>query len=301
MHLEHAYWISLPSHSPGTQTTTMAVQIVSDLHLESPKAYDVFEIVPRAPILALVGDIGNIESHEADFTAFVERMLAQFQAVLFVPGNHEAYNSTWPRTLEILRALEKDVVVRRAGGSASVGEFVLLERNSYRLPRCTGTIVLGCSLFSHIAAEHEMAVSMGMNDFYQIGDDWDVAAHNKAHARDLAWLNDTVAALSSDDSSDIDNILIMTHWSPSTDSRAGDPRHAHSAIACSFATDLSAEACFRASKVKAWCFGHTHYNCDFTVTRDGGLSPLRLVANQRGYYFAQAAGYDNDKLLWAED
>jgi len=44
----------------------MAVQIVSDLHLETPKAYDIFEIEPKAPVLALLGDIGNIVLHKED-------------------------------------------------------------------------------------------------------------------------------------------------------------------------------------------------------------------------------------------
>ena len=33
----------------------MAVQILSDLHLEAPK--DVFKIVPKAPYLAMLGDV----------------------------------------------------------------------------------------------------------------------------------------------------------------------------------------------------------------------------------------------------
>jgi predicted phosphodiesterase len=40
----------------------MAVQIISDLHLEISKAYDVFVIKPEAPYLALLGDIGNVMS-----------------------------------------------------------------------------------------------------------------------------------------------------------------------------------------------------------------------------------------------
>jgi hypothetical protein len=40
----------------------MAVQILSDLHLEAPKAYDVFNIIPKAPYLALLGNIGNVAS-----------------------------------------------------------------------------------------------------------------------------------------------------------------------------------------------------------------------------------------------
>ncbi len=84
----------------------MAIQIISDLHLESPKAYDIFEIVPRAQYLALLGDIGNIVAHKDDCLAFLTRQLRQFKAVLFVPGNHEAYYSNWGDTLEVLRLFE---------------------------------------------------------------------------------------------------------------------------------------------------------------------------------------------------
>ena len=37
----------------------MAVQVLSDLPLEAPKACDIFEMVPRAPYLALLSDIGK--------------------------------------------------------------------------------------------------------------------------------------------------------------------------------------------------------------------------------------------------
>lgn len=276
----------------------MAVQIVSDLHLEAPKAYDVFEVVPHAPVLALVGDIGNVESHTADLTAFLEQQLRQFKVVLFVAGNHEAYHSTWTKTLEILQGLETDFQKRRSGDS-TLGEFVFLDRRAYR-PTSTnsGTVILGCSLFSHIPPAREMSVSMGINDFYHIGDNWDVAAHNLAHARDLAWLNEQVKVLETDDN--VHNILIVTHWCPTLDTRARDPKHTSDTLTSAFATDLTKEACFRSPKVKAWGFGHTHYNCDFTVERAGDSRPLRLVTNQRGYYFAQAAGYDKETLLWMD-
>ena len=53
----------------------MALQVISDLHLESPKAYDIFSIIPHAPHLALLGDIGNITPHKADFLAFLTHQL----------------------------------------------------------------------------------------------------------------------------------------------------------------------------------------------------------------------------------
>jgi 3',5'-cyclic AMP phosphodiesterase CpdA len=103
----------------------MAVQILSDLHLEAPKAYDIFEIEAHAPNLALLGDIGNVAAHRHDFLGFLSRQLLQFRTVMFVPGNHEAYESTWAETLDILLAFQRDWNARRY---PSLGEFILLDR-----------------------------------------------------------------------------------------------------------------------------------------------------------------------------
>lgn len=191
-------------------------------------------------------------------------------------------------TLEYLVTFEKHV-----RDNASLGDFILLDRASYRIPD-TNVVILGCSLFSSIPSEKSMAVCLGLNDFFTI-DDWDVDAHNRAHTRDLAWLNIQVSELELEQPDK--SIMIFTHWSPSRDTRAVDPKHATSSIASAFATDLSGEKCFQSRKVKIWAFGHTHYNCDFTVERGNGAGFLRLLTNQRGYYFAQADGYDGGKTV----
>ena len=260
----------------------MEIQIISDLHLESPKAYDLCEIPPAAPYLALLGDIGNIVLHENEVLAFLLRQLRQFKAVLFVPGNHEAYHSSWEKTLAVLSEFEAKVE-----GDSSLGQFVVLDRRVYR-PQGTNTAILGCSLFSHVPQGSQMAVEMGLNDFYLV-DDWTVADHNNAHRRDLAWLNEQTAAV------EADKIIILTHWSPSSHPSVMDPKHTGSPITSGFSTDLSNEPCFVSGKVTVWAFGHTHYNCDVEVEREHG--PLRLLANQRGYYSAQASGFDDRKVI----
>lgn len=264
----------------------MSIQIFSDLHLESPKAYDVFEITPRGLYLALIGDIGNVEKHQDDFFFFLETQLRRFQAVLFVPGNHEAYYSSWSRTLDLLRKFEKDT---RADNT--LGEFVLLDRGVFHIPD-TQTAILGCSLFSHVPPENEDYVSLGLNDFYHI-QGWSVAQHNEAHKRDLKWLNEQVKALDTSDT----EIIILTHWSPTRDPRSMDPKHANSPIVSAFVTDLSKETCFLSRNVKLWAFGHTHFNCDLKSNRGESIEPLRLLTNQRGYYFAQADRFVEDLVV----
>lgn len=264
----------------------MAVQILSDLHLESPVAYDTFEITPKAPHLALLGDVGNISKHKDGCLEFFTRQLKQFETVLFVPGNHEAYHSNWDDTLGILLAFEQDVAQ-----DASLGQFVLLDRKQFQVPD-TNVVILGCSLFSYVPQNMHFNVSLGLNDFYQIAD-WDVDMHNEAHKRDVAWLNEKVAALGQTDA----KIMILSHWSPTQDPRAIEPAHIGSPITSGFSTDLSEEACFKSPKVRVWAFGHTHYNCDFEIERGGNGGTLRLLANQRGYYFDQAENYDGEKLV----
>lgn len=264
----------------------MAIQLVSDLHLEAPTAYDAFDIEPKARYLALLGDVGNLAAHKRDYLLFLSRHLRRFRAVMYVPGNHEAYHSSWPETRAILRAYQE-----HTRGSTALGAFVLFDRCVLRMPE-SNTVILGCSLFSHIPPESRTAVSMGVNDFSQTAG-WDVDAHNEAHKRDLSWLNAQVADL---ERSDV-KIMIFTHWSPTQDVRAVDPAHARSGIVSAFSTDLSGEKCFRSSKVKLWAFGNTHYNCDFVAEREDGAGPLRLLANQRGYQFAQSEGFDIEKTV----
>lgn len=273
------------------------IQILSDLHLESPKAYDIFEIVPKAPYLALLGDIGNVVSHKEQCLNFLTRQLEQFRAVLFVPGNHESYGSTWATTIDVLREFEQDITERRAVGGSDqrLGRFVVLDRGAFKLPTDDGQhiVLLGCSLFSHIPPHREMAVEMGLQDFYQTTS-WTVHTHNEAHGRDLAWLNDQVRQLEHADE-DI-KIAILTHWNPTTEPRSTDPKHLASPIMSGFATDLSGQPCFTSGRVVLWAFGHTHYNCDFTLERRDA-PPLRIMTNQRGYYFAQSEGFDEERVV----
>jgi len=214
--------------------------------------------------------------------------LRQFRAVLFVPKNHEAYHSTWPETLAILRDFES-----ATREDPSTGDFVLLDCAIFRLPD-TNVVILGCSLFSLVPPEDQTDVGHILNDF-QYPDDWDVEAHNAAHKRDLEWLNTQISE--AEWAKEDVRIMILTHWSPSRDTRATEARHRGSPITSAFSSDLSGERCFRSGKVKVWAFGHPHYNLDFGVARGAAAGVLRLVANQRGSYFAPAAGFDGEKVV----
>jgi hypothetical protein len=266
------------------------IQIVSDLHLENPSAYDIFEVTPHAPYLALLGDIGVVE--DAGFFTFIETQLAQFHVVFLLLGNHEPWQSTWSRTRLKISEFSDSVKNRRTLNEAAakpLGDFVFLDQTRYDLsPEVT---ILGCTLWSNIAEEYKERVSFGINDFYYIGD-WNVEDHNSRHREDVEWLNSQIMQIAASEPER--KIAIWTHYSPVTaDARAVHPKHNNSPLSSGFATDLSRQECWTNPQVCLWAFGHTHYNTDHTDEMTG----KRVFSNQRGYYFSQAAGFDMEKII----
>ncbi|CAG8978511.1 hypothetical protein HYALB_00005087 [Hymenoscyphus albidus] len=230
-------------------------QIISDLYLETPKSYDVFEVTPSAPYLALIGDIGNAKDPE--FFDFITKQLSLFK-----------------------------IEVKESPTSETLGSFVFLDQTRFDLS--DDTTILGCTLYSNITPEQSEHVSFGLNDFYHI-EDWTVEDHCKAHAADLRWLNDQVNSISKNESNR--KVIVLTHHGPTISPCSSDPAHSGSRISSGFMTDLSNEICWTSRNVKVLAFGHTHYNCDYV---DDGK---RVVANQRGYYFKPAEGFDEKKVV----
>ncbi|KAI0198842.1 Ser/Thr protein phosphatase superfamily [Astrocystis sublimbata] len=320
------------------------IQLLSDLHLETPRAYDIFEVPPKAPYLALLGDIGYAVEHRVEYEAFLRRLLSKFRIVFLVLGNHEPWHASWERAREVLGEFERGVrgEREREGG---LGEFVLLDRRRYDFPGDDGdgnedegdgdgagggVTILGCTLFSRVSTPQAEDISFGIQDFYKI-DNWTVEQHTKCFDDDLAWLNEQVKSLEKEGGGGNGNgnrkgdrrVVILTHYSPTLDERALDPRHGTSRLTAGFASELKGERCFGggggSGMVKVWAWGHTHFNCDFLVEgggdgdgdededvkgdKDGNegraktKATMRLVTNQRGYYFAQADGFDVGRVL----
>ncbi|KAL6238962.1 hypothetical protein BDW75DRAFT_227542 [Aspergillus navahoensis] len=260
-------------------------QILSDLHLENPRAYDLFNIPPKAPYLALLGDIGIVKDDE--LFAFLTVQLQQFELVFFVLGNHEPYGSNWSDVKSRVRQFSEDVSQRRAQ-ETGLGTFVFLDQTRYDIS--DNVTVLGCTLYSRVPEAQAENVSYHLNDFYDISD-WTVEAHSEAHEADRKWLNEQISQISA--SKPHQKIVVFTHHSPTVVPEASDPAHVNSPISSAFSTDLSCEVCWEKPQVRLWAFGHTHYNCDYTEQRTG----KRVMANQRGYYFAQAAAFDLKKVV----
>lgn len=262
-------------------------QILSDLHLESPATYDTFEIEPKAPYLALLGDIGYVK--DAGFFDFLRKQLRAFQLVFLVLGNHEPYHSSWTDAISAMSRFQSESQAACARGK-TMGQLILLNRTRYDIsPSLT---ILGCTLFSRVTEAQAEMVSFGINDFYYTRD-WTVETHREAHLADLAWLNGEIDSISRSEPER--TIIVLTHYCPSMDDRVIDPKHRDSKISSGFMSDLSSEPCWTHEAVKIWAFGHTHFNCDFVDFPSG----KRVLSNQRGYSFAQSDGFDVAKVCRA--
>lgn len=285
-------------HSMPALPASSTLQIMSDLHLETPKflpMYEEMSIEPNSGYLALLGDIGLVVDNS--LFDFLIRQLHKFKIVFYILGNHEPYSTTSEDALAKMQDFEAAILSGRAReiqetGSSSLGRLVFMNRTRFDLsPDVT---ILGCTLFSQVSEDQKKTVALFVSDFSNIAE-WTVDKHNAAHRTELAWLNAEVESISRVDPQR--KIIILTHYSPTAAPEANDPdmedsRGVHSA----FVTDLKDELCWSSPLVKLWAFGHTHYNCHFTDTMSGKL----VFANQRGYGREDIFDFDSGKTITIE-
>ncbi|KAI1976837.1 hypothetical protein LOZ53_001367 [Ophidiomyces ophidiicola] len=256
-------------------------QIMSDLHLEAHPAYD-FNFTQTAPYLALLGDTGHLV--DDGFFEYLETQTRRYSAVFFLLGNHEPRGMFFTSAKARVRAFAERMEAARL--QSSIGRFIFLDQTRYDI---SDTLtILGCTLFSHIPAEKEEAVTNRLADFKTISD-WGVPDHNAAHQSDLNWLNSQVSEIS--DKEPQRQIMIFSHHSPCTEDRAVDARHRGSQAMSGFATDLREELCWKSPAVRVWAFGHTHFNVSFTDERG-----LEVIANQKGYSIIPKGTFNPDRV-----
>jgi predicted phosphodiesterase len=254
--------------------STPQFQIASDLHLETPLTtphYDSFRMNVQADNVLLLGDIGRVV--DDGLFKFLRRTLDENRGcrILYVLGNHEPYQTTYEHAYEKLRSFEQEAK------SNFGGRFKFLCRDRYDVDETI--TILGCTLWSAIQEHQQLNIAARSKDLNsECGiQGWTLERHREEHEKDLSWLHDQVSMMENNEPHR--QLVVATHYSPTIDSRASDPRHEGSSVSSNFVTDLSQEQCWRSPNVKLWAFGHTHYNCDY----HDDMTVKLVVANQRGY------------------
>jgi predicted phosphohydrolase len=279
-------------------------QMVSDIHLEFPGCVDKLPEIPvKAPILALLGDIGY--ATDDSYHDYLYKQAERFEHVLVVAGNHEYYCQPGFYT--------SNHVIEQVCSAKPNLHF--LNRKSVVI----GDVVfLGCTLWSLIPRHLEGDIFFMCNDYHQIlvendgqpfaEDLWKVEEGkpytklqgkrhgltpqetNKWHAEEVEWLKQEVEKIRQQNNESEHEkktkVVVLTHHAPSKwrclepQSRGTDFQH----IEYDSLEDMFGDP------IVVWGFGHTHWSSDNI------LNGTRVVSNQCGYI--TVGKYDGKGSNW---
>lgn len=258
------------------------IQVVSDLHLELRNNSYGPTIEPKAPYLALLGDIGK--PHQNSYKQFVAQQAAQFEKVFVVLGNHEYYGSALGVPEKNLKAIcEKHPNV----------VALLPDSPSHRVPDPSNPgksmVVIGSTLWSSVPDKAAMAVATALNDYHMISDtdggQLTVPRVNNLHQEHL----NIITAATQDAYRNNERAIVLTHHAPLFHG-VSHPKYmvpGRDLVNHGFATDLSS---LMGNFIVAWFYGHTHYNNEQRV--NGTL----VTCNQSGYNAHERLGFDPDRV-----
>lgn len=256
----------ISTHKQQHGLNSPGFQVMSDLHLERTLNKDgsryklPFSLRVTAPYLILAGDIVRFCDDEASLD-FFRGICEKYERVFFVAGNHEFYGSSREGSLQAAKTLASELGER----------FAYMDRTEYELAD-HNTIILGCTLYSHIMDRNDVAFVM---DFQRVTN-WTVEAHNAAHQEDLKWLLQGLKDLNHTRPNT--RVIVITHFAPAFE-KTSHPRQEHNRLRTYFCSNTaeqylqSLDGPDRWPNV-TWVFGHTHYNAHYT------MSGMLLYSNQ---------------------
>jgi predicted phosphodiesterase len=227
----------------------MRIQVISDIHAEfhqdSGKQFVTEYLRPKGvDVLVLAGDAGVGRS-----LGYSLKLLSKHYAnavVLYVPGNHDFYNSGFIHVLRELRMLE-----------SSIDNLFVLNN---KMMNINGINFVGSPMWFKQKKNYKKYTDM-INDFSLITNFEDkVFKENKKALKFLRW------HVNSDS-------VVITHHVPTPkstpDRYVGDP------INMFFTCDM--EELIRERKPKLWVHGHTHDSFNYM------LGKTHIVCNPLGY------------------
>jgi Calcineurin-like phosphoesterase len=293
-----ATYVSLVQYLEYTLNKRYIVLFIVEFY-ETPDKIPPDILVPRAPILALLGDVG------LTLRFFLHKQADRFQHVLFLAGNHEFYNchrnnnnnfTSSERhnmhTVDDQLAWLRNVCRERPN-------LHFMERQRLEL---AGAVILATTLWSHIPAGVAELAQRSMNDYrlcyitMNHGHTnrgkkvpMDAAFTNQWHSDSVQWLEHEIARAARRGQS----VYVLTHHTPALQGTSA-PQYNGSPLTHCFSTDLTH---LLQHPVRVWACGHTHYNFNGTFQNNqngsGSITTTtRLLSNQRGYPNNISAGYD---------
>lgn len=256
------------------------IKVVSDLHLEFYRSLSdvkhIDNIIKKcnANVLALCGDIGNPMHKPEILKEFLSKVSANYNHVLYIPGNHEYYN--------ILRGNTYDMTTVNNYLDELCNQYNIKFLNN-KTETINGIKFIGSTLWSKIDIDKYNYIKRSLNDYYLIyknNDDlFTPDDSDKLHSNSVKFIEDEIK-----DSISINKpCVVLTHHAPLIDAYKTDEnkietcalQYQGNKLSSAFGTHLP--YLFIPNTVKLWAFGHTHYAKQFLFNK------VPVVTNQLGY------------------
>jgi Icc-related predicted phosphoesterase len=254
----------------------MKIRVISDLHLECCENNHGVPDLGEGEVLILGGDILCARHFKKDgplkkvYNDFLKRCVDNFDWVLYLAGNHEAYGYNYEGTWNVLAEHLPD------GIHILENDFVKIK----------DWVFLGATLWTDFRNENAlemMEAAQCMNDYkvIRIGSNYRKMNPDdtlKFHKKSKQFLLDTLPVFENQ------KVWVLTHHAPSYQSVS--TKYRSSGIANgAYVSDLD-DLILDNPQIKYWSHGHTHESMDYMI---GGC---RVICNPRGYY----NGYNNADL-----
>ena len=254
----------------------MKIKVVSDLHLECCEHGHGVPDLGEGDVLILGGDIlcarhfkKNGPLHKV-YDDFLQKCVTNFDEVLYLAGNHEAYGYNYEGTWDVLAEhLPK--------------EIHLLENDYVKIK---DWVFLGATLWTDFRNENAlemMEAAQCMNDYkvIRIGSNYRKMNPDdtlKFHKKSKLFLQQKLQEFKDT------KTWVLTHHGPSYQSV--HPKYRSAGIANGAYVSNLDDLILNNPQVKCWSHGHTHESLDYKI------GDCRVVCNPRGYY----NGYNNADL-----
>jgi predicted phosphodiesterase len=253
------------------------IQIISDMHLEFRGVKFKRIIKPSAPILFLLGDIcacGDDDDFET-YKQFITFISPKFKFIFHVPGNHEYYNTTNPKTTM------SDIDLRIKKYLKSFSNIFYLNNDTKRLLINNKTYVfVGAALWSNVRLKDRKEVGALMNDYscIYVKDKQKIRKYNiedmsKLHVTSVRYIKKIMKTIKSSEVA-----ILLTHHKPIRDEDISNTKSQ------AYESDLRGIIITHPFKLAA--HGHTHVKYDKVI--DG----VHVVSNPKGY-ISQKTRYDD--------
>jgi hypothetical protein len=254
----------------------MDFQIASDLHLE----FRGVDTAPasafpkrRAPLLLLAGDV--CPAAEPGYADVLAEVAEPFEAVLYIPGNHEYYGFDGS-------IAQADAFMERTCYSR-MRNVIFMNRRRVDI---AGFAYIGATLWTNCPADASM-----LNDFSHIdGGDFTPAKMNAMHRDHRDWIKNAVKQAKRDG---MMGAVVISHHAPDKMlatyggglGMAG-ARSRGAMLPYYYASDMAEVA--RDPFIQVWAHGHSHESYRMQPRRNGTI----YASNALGYP-GERTGYSN--------